>query len=348
MSMKNGLRSLKFLFTAGTLFNATYSIGQTPIVITESNMKVGALSEEIFYYGFDDGDQIILSFESEKELKEIQVFEYFSSSSLFMDYKTTGINKKVIRVPNKGIYGFRFSNSAVTGRICSFKIERLPGENDNTPFNSTVFWKEVSDTTYSTIQEAYVASRDTSFVSVIDQSAKVSSTNAINGNNNKNLIDFTLPANTVSWSYYIGVGSAGQQAYNNAQSSFITTAADVSLEYGGYYGVMAALALHGLNYFNKVQGEDNVRYYFISDWENAQLFLAGNTFYQYKQGNVITDASQMKAPLTGKVCLGLLNDNVMDPINVLVKVTAVVVKENIAIRPVQKMHVKVREEPYLK
>jgi hypothetical protein len=105
---KSAYHSLKFLLIAGILSNATYSISQAPIVITESNMKVGALSEEICYYGFNDGDQIILSFESEKELKEIQVFEYSSSSSLFMDYKATGINKKSFRFRVKEFMAFVF------------------------------------------------------------------------------------------------------------------------------------------------------------------------------------------------------------------------------------------------
>jgi hypothetical protein len=330
------------------LLLSTSLFAQNKLTITENTLKISALTEEVFYFGFDEGDDIIFSFSAEKELKGIEIFEYSSSYSLYTDYKVLSINEKTLHVSNKGIYGFRFSNEALAGRVCKFKIERVPKEGGNLSFNSTVIWKEVSDTTYTTENEEYVQSRDTSVVHLINQTAKVSSKNAVNGNPNKTLVDFVLPTNTISWSYYIGVGSEGQQAYDAAESRFINSVADVSVAYGGTYGAMISLALNGYSYFKKVQGIDNVQYYFITDYENVKLFWTDNSFYQYKQGNVTNDASQMKAPLSGKIYIGLYNDNVMDPIDVLVKVTAIVVENKYAIRQVQKMHVKTRREPYLK
>lgn len=180
-----------------------------------------------------------------------------------------------------------------------------------------------------------------------DQVAKVSSQNALNGNSNKTIVDVTLPAGTIAWSYYIGTGSEGKKAYDDAKSKCLTASAGAALKITGW-GPMVALALYGTNYFNKVQGEDNVKYAFITNWDNVLAFKADQAYYHYKQGDVVNDFSQMKSPLAGKLYLGLLNDNVMDPIDVTVKINAVSVTEEWGTRTVQKMRVSSSEEPYLK
>ncbi len=256
-------------------------------------------------------------------------------SSKFMDYKTAKIENKKINITRTGIYKFRFSNSNIKGRICKIKIQRIPSSDVTKNFNSSVYWRKAYDTTYTTVKENYLIKSDTTVQSIVDQTAKVSSQNAINGNSNKTIVDFTLPKGTNSWSYYIGVGKEGKQEYNQTSDKFYNTASKAALRIPGY-GVMAALALQGINYFNKVQGEDNVKYYFISDWDNVLLFQGGNQFYQYKLGDVVNDASQMKIPKQGKVYLGLVNDNFAEPIDVIVKVTAIVVTEQWGIRDIVK------------
>src|SRR5690606_26984277 len=130
------------------------------------------------------------------------------------------------------------------------------------------------------------------------------------GNSNKTVVDFELPEGTITWSYYIGVGREGRAAYEKATEEFFRIAAQTVSTISGY-GTMAALALYGINSFSKINGSDNVKYWFITDWNNVQKFESGVSFLQYKQGDVINDAAQMKAPLQGKVYLGLLNDNIM-------------------------------------
>lgn len=323
-------------------------IGSIPVEVADSTLKIGGLEEEVFYYGFAEGDQIMFSFEeiNGKELKEVEIVEW-PSNSKFMDYKTKKIENKVITVTRTGIYKFRFSNSAIGGRICKFKIQRIPANETNQNFNTAVYWKTLYDTTYTPVQERYLIKRDTVSTMLTEQTAKVSSQNAINGNTNKAVVDVTLPTGTISWSYYIGTGKEGKAAYDDAKSKCLTASAGTALEIMGW-GPMAALALYGIDYFNKVQGEDNVKYWFITDWDNVLLFKSGQTFFQYKQGDVVNDASQMKKPLSGKIYLGLYNDNIMDPIDVMVKINAISVTEQWGTRTVQKMNVRSWQEPYLK
>ena len=90
---------------------------------------------------------------------------------------------------------------------------------------------------------------------------------------------------------------------------------------------MAALALTGASYINQVQGADNVKYWFLSSVDDVQRFNSDITFYQYKKGDVVNEAAQMKSPLKGRVYVALLNDNTIDPINVMIKATSMIVKE---------------------
>ena len=314
-----------------------------PIDVAENTVKIGRFGEEIFYYGFAEGDKMIFSFSEAngKELKEIEIVE-LPSSSRFMDYKTTRIQNKTITINRTGIYKFRFANSAISGRVCRFKIQRIPASDVTMNFNTSVSWKTIYDTTYATESDIYLERSDTSVVNLVDQVPKVSSKNAVNGNSNKTIVDFSLPKGTIGWSYYIGVGNEGKQAYDKASNAFLSAGAQAVSRIPGY-GVLAALALNGINYFLATQGRDNVKYWFITDWDNVLLFKNNRPFRQYKQGDVINDAHQMQAPQSGKVYLGLYNDNIRDAIEVTVKVTAIVVTEVWNTKPVQKMNVTSRQ-----
>ncbi len=168
----------------------------------------------------------------------------------------------------------------------------------------------------------------------------------MNGNSNKTIVDFTLPQNTVSWSYYIGVGQEGKAAYKTAENKFIASAGKQLVKYMAL-GPMGLLAVSGVSLFNSVQGGDNVQYWFLSDWNNVLLFQSGQAFQQYKLGNVVNDASQMTfIPSGNKVYLGLLNDNMIEPIEVIVKVSAVVVNSEWNTRPINKMRITTSKLPF--
>lgn len=340
-----------YLIIAGIIACLTFSFKtetQPAIVVAESTLKIGALGEEVFYYGFAEGDQLIFDFEevNGKELKEIEIIE-LPSSSKYMDYKSKKIENKTIAITQTGIYKFRFSNSAISGRVCKFKIQRIPANEGTKGFNTSVYWRTLSDTTFFTEQEKYLVKADTSFSDFYSSNPQISSQNALNGNKNYQVLDFVIPDNTVSWSFYIGTGKKGSEEYDKSRDAFLKTTASAAVKIPGY-GAMAALALTGVSYFGKVQGEDNVKYWFLNDANSAAQFQAGLPFTQYKKGDVINEACQMKYPLSGKVYLALLNDNTMDVLTVTIKATAVIVKEQWGTRPVVKQKITTRQEPYLK
>lgn len=320
--------------------------GQATVDIAESTVKVGSFGEEIFYYAFAEGDQLIFNFQeiNGKELKELEIIE-LPSSSRFMDYKTKKIENKTLSISRTGVYKFRFSNSALTGRICKFKIQRIPANDELKNFNSNVYFKTVYDTTYTTEQERYLVKADTIVNNITDQVAKVHSGSNLNGNTTT--FNFSLPANTVAWSYYIGVDQAGQQAYQAATAQLAKSAGPIISKFPGY-GPLAALALGGASYIAQLQAGEDIDYYIVQG-SNASLFTSGQPFTYIKKGKVINDNSRMTSPLTGNslfVCLS--NDNAITGVDVTVKITAIVVNKQWDTRPIQKMHITSREVMYLK
>ena len=261
-----------------------------------------------------------------------------------MDYKTSNISNKTINVLNTGIYVFKLTNSALIGRVCKIKIQRVPKSKETRDFNTTVYWRDEIDTTYTDIEEKYLINADTIINNITDQVAKVHSSTNIEGN--KTSFNFTLPANTVAWSYYIGVDQASQQVFADATQKITDAAGDIVSQMPGY-GPLAALALNGTSYLVSVQSGENVEYWFV-DRINHGLFNADQNFRYFKHGNVINDFSRMTDPLHGQYFLCLYNDNMFQAVDVVVKITAVCINEEWGTRTIKKMNVSTTAMPYLK
>ena len=130
------------------LFQSATAFAQEPVDVTDQTIKLGGFKEEELYFGFAEGDKLIFSFEEagNKELKEIEIVEY-PSNSKFSDFKTKK-TEKTISVGKQSVYIFRFKNSAMAGRICKIKIQRIPISEATKSFNTTVSWVTRQDTTW--------------------------------------------------------------------------------------------------------------------------------------------------------------------------------------------------------
>lgn len=141
----------KVLFIVASLCMMTFAgFTQTPVTVCDQTLKIGGAGEENLYYGFAEGDQIVFDFESDKELKEIQVFELVekNSSQKYSNFKSVNA-KTTIYVPEKAVYQFRFKNGAIGGRVCHVKIQRIPESEATQRFNTTARTKILYDTTYT-------------------------------------------------------------------------------------------------------------------------------------------------------------------------------------------------------
>ncbi|ELR68390.1 hypothetical protein C900_00422 [Fulvivirga imtechensis AK7] len=334
-------------------------IGQDNIVLSEGTLKVGGLSEDRFYFGLSEGDALVFNIEEVKgkKIREIEILEY-PDNSKFYEFEEDQIKDKSITILNTGIYMLRLKNSALGARICRYKLTRIPG-NPSKKFNSTVFWETKNDTTYYTIEEDYLISKDTAVINVVPHKVeRVHSLMATNGLLNKTTIQVTLPNNTISWSYYLGVGEDAETIFSEAEEKAVKRKQQLKassklmnalagLDFTGSTA-LASLALDGFAEFGAPNKADNIQYWFIPDYDNSQLFMNGNDFYQFDKGNGPLVYKRMEQPNSGTFYIGLFNDNVTEGIDVHIRISAVTVTENWGKQPVQRYNVKIWKEPYLK
>ncbi|GAA4457603.1 hypothetical protein [Rurimicrobium arvi] len=305
---------------------------------------MAASAEEIFYYGFAEGDKVIFNFEevNGKELKELEILA-MPSSSLFMDYKTKKVENKTVVIPETGIYKFRFANSnLLAGRICKYRIQRIPANDASQKFNTVAYKRTVYDTTYFEEPERYLVKADTFATEVMNQTVKVHSKNNMNGN--RTVSNFPLPPNTIAWSYYIGVDQAGQQAYEQAARTLTESKTFVSAIANS--SPLAAVALGFAPLITHLRAGEDIDYY-LSDGDNATLFYERRPFKCYKQSKVINDFAQM-SPLPGSLAFCFSNDNEIQAVTVAVRVMAIQVNPVWDTKMVSRMKVAQHEEWYLK
>jgi hypothetical protein len=334
-----------FLLATIFTFCTIISFGQTPIDVVENTIKISANSEENFYYGLAEGDQLVFSIEeiNGKELKEFEITA-MPSSSIFLDYKTKKIEQKTILIQETGIYKFRLMNSnLLSGRICKFRIQRIPASDATKKFNPIVYKRTVYDTSYYNVKEEHIVKSDTVATEILNQTAKVHS--STNPNGNKTTTSFLLPENTISWAYYIGVDQSGEQAYKKATQQLISNSSPILKSLVGT-SPLTALALGFSSYLTQIQSGEDIDYYLIPS-EYLNNFSTGQQFRLYKQGKVINDFSKMQ-PIKGNLSFCFSNDNAITGVTVSVKVTAVQVKNTFEIKDVQKMNIKSHQEMYLK
>jgi hypothetical protein len=334
------------LFTLALLLSSSFWVSsQQAIELIESTLKLGISEEKEFYFGFAEGDQIVLNVEviKGKSLGEVEVAEY-PNFTKFTDYETKQLTDKKFQVSKDGIYKFRFTNKGMLGKICKIHIQRIPLNEYTKDFNSEVYWKTFYDTTYYSKNESYLIRRDTSVVNVMDQTAKVHSNG--NANGNKTTLNFNLPPNTKVWSYYIGVDQSGQQAYQDAVSDLTKFAKPFVNQISGY-NPLAALALGLPNYLAQAQSGEDIDYYIVTN-ENVNLFSSGQQFYYLKKGKVINAFSRVDQVSNDNFHVCLSNDNAVTGVTVSVKVTAIVITEQWGNRVVQVPRVTQRLQAYLK
>lgn len=334
-----------FFLNIAALFLSLTVVSQDVIDVTEQTIKIGGFKEEEILFGFAKGDKIIFSFREtgKKEMKEIEILEY-PSNSKFSDYKTQKIENKTISVNQTGVYVFRFKNSAMSGRICQIKIQRIPSSEETRNFNSQVTWETKQETTHNTYTKDVIIGYDTVFTQktkrelvsteqkeslIFEKTQRVHSTT--NDNGNRTSLFFTLPVNEigpyktkriVSWAYWAGVGEEANQAWKQNSQAISKLAKGASTYFVTPLGALAVGAITDL-LIPKI-GEDVS--YAVSDQLNRNLFLAGKQYRIFDEGKGVAGFKRFDNPAMcqGTYFILLSNDNLMQGIDVTVKVIAII------------------------
>jgi hypothetical protein len=346
---KNDTTMKKSILTLATslLLTICVTFGQTPIDVTDQTLRIAANSEEVLYFGFAEGDQIVFSFSevNGKDLKEVEIIEY-PSSSKFSDFKTTKIENKTISVQKKAVYKFRFFNSnLLSGRICKIKIQRIPATEQTKNFITNVRWLTKQDTTWNTFTKDIIVAYDTTyeqkskkelvkvdtiFTPIFDKTLRVHSETAI-GKTQYTYATVELPKNSYSpnqfnpykstevvcWTYWLGVGQKAAEEYEKANSNMSAGLTAIGALTG--YGALASLAVTGISMIGSTNVGDNVRFKFYGT-QNGQ-----NVIYDY--GNVVTASGRNEKVKQGSFSVELFNDNFRDGIDVNLKIVVMQVNK---------------------
>ena len=316
-----------------------------PIDVAELTIKVGGMKTKELFYGFAKEDQIVFNFEDVKgkPMKEIEIIE-LPSNSKFMDYKSNSIIDKKIKVNKKSVYKFIFKNSAMSGRICKVKIQRIPKTEELSSFNTDWKWKTLYDTTYVPFTEDSLVGYDTLNYKekvkelvktekvddmILDKNQRVHS--YFNENSSYTYLRVDLPKDKkepyrteriITWAYWIGVGEESSKAYAENVKSVGKIATGLASTFGT---PLAGIAVGTVTQLMTPKSGEDVQYAFIADFQNVQAFLSKQAYYQFDQGKGIAAYGKNTDRLQGTFFIGLHNDNQTTGIDANVKI--VVIKE---------------------
>ncbi|WP_294821113.1 hypothetical protein [uncultured Flavobacterium sp.] len=324
------------------------------IPVAELQVKIAPGAVEEMMYGFAEGDRIIFTVEAQgSPMSEITVTEFPSA----LKYKGQNVKeeKKEFTVQGNSVYVFRFANTTRGKRNCNIIIQRVPKKHENKNFNTAVKWVQVQDTAWTSITKDVVAGYDTLHTQktrriiaferkyeemVFDKSQRVSAKSSFG--ETRSGLAFSLPVNSVTkdetkkivaWAYWVGVGEESNEFWKQNRK-LITGAVKGAVAYftsplGGIAaGVVTNLVL-------PVNGED-VEYALVNA-QNYKFFLENKPYKSFDSGKGIAGYKRISDAdkLQGKFTIALSNDNLVQPIDVNVKVAVII------------EHIKYQDEKYM-
>lgn len=323
---------------------------QTPVEVADLSVKVPSLGTQEFYYGFEEGDELIFNYKelSKKGIKQIEIIEY-PSNVKYSGYEVKELAKN-LKINKRGIYLFRFTNSALAQRVGSVKISRLPAKEETNAFNTNISWREITDTTFTAVSKKELIAYDTTYKlvnkkelvktetiveDILNKNEQVAAQTSV-GKPSESLVYITLPQNyasaletreVVSWAYWIGVGQEGHQAFEANKATYMKALGVLANAVGN---PLVGFALNQFSFLPTGNAGSNVAYYFLENQASAEIFVRnhdGGGWRFLDKGNGVSGYGKKEFPLQGTVFLGLHNDNFHNEIIVNVRIVAVVVKK---------------------
>jgi len=326
------------LLMAGTAF------GQK-ITVAELELKLEPGKNYELFYGFAAGDKIIFSVEEANgnAIHEVSVTEY-PDSQKFRAYDLKKERNKEFTVNSKSIYKFALSNNTTDIRLCKVKIQRVPSGEATKGFNTSVKWITLQETETLSYTKDVLVGYDTLFIQktkrvtdfqkkyeevVLDKNQRVSSKTTMG--ESRTSVSFSLPVNytakdetkkVVAWAYWVGVGEESNEYWKQNRKTIVGAVQGATTFFTSPLGGIAAGAITNLAL--PTNGEDVE--YALANEQAVKLFHEDKPYKSYDKGKGIaaykrfTDANMLQ----GKFYMLLANDNYVQPIDVNVKVSAII------------------------
>lgn len=325
------------------------------INVAEVQLRINPAAAEELFYCFAEGDKVLLSVEEANgnTIDEVTVLEYPD----VYKYKGHEVKKEKNRefiINRKAIYKFRFNNTAKDIRLCNVKIVRVPATKQTENFVTSVKWVTTQDTVYTSITKDVVVGYDTLYTQkvrrvtasekkyeevVLDKSQRVDSKATFG--ESKTSVSFSLPVNSitkdetkkvVAWAYWVGVGEESNEFWKQNRKMIVGAVQGAATYFSTPLGGIAAGAL--TNLVMPVNGED-VEYVVLND-ANSMLFTQQKPYKSLDSGKGVASYKRFVDAnmLQGKYSIMLNNDNYVQPIDVNVKISAII------------EHIKYKDEKY--
>ncbi|MHA3788736.1 hypothetical protein ACX0HA_11035 [Flavobacterium hauense] len=313
-------------------------------IVADLQLRINPAAAEELYYSFAEGDRVLLTVEESNgnTIDEVAVIEYPETYK----YKGHEVKKEKNRefiIGRNSVYKFRISNTAKEARLCNIKIQRVPASKKTEGYATSVKWVTVQDTSWSSLTKDVVVGYDSLKVQktrrvayyekkyeevVIDKNQRVESKTTLG--ETRTTVSFALPENymtrdetkkVVAWAYWVGVGKESNEYWNQNRKMIVDAVKGAASYFSTPLGGIAAGALTNLALPSN--GED-VAYVLLNE-QNTKLLFQDKTYKSLDNGKGIAAYKRFTeaAMLQGKLNMVLMNDNYVQPIDVNVKVSAI-------------------------
>ncbi|MBC5994108.1 hypothetical protein [Pontibacter cellulosilyticus] len=281
----------------------------------------------VYHYGFQQGDAIVVNVEPEKAEQplNLEVQEYTSGSTVFSVKNQKKIKNLRLPAPRKIAYRFILTSANGKPVPAQLSIKRTPANEESRYFNPNITWKTKSDTTWTTVTEKVAVKGDLVPVTLVDKTFRVAS--KTNLNPSRVAVPFKLPANTVHWVYWIGVGQESVEQLKNMTSMASKGAATLA----STVSPVAAFGLGLIPSLPQVNASGNIDYYFMNK-QSADKFVADPDsdwkHYTFAQGTgIISDYKLVQLSETPKATDNTLhavfrNSNTVTGLDITLKIVA--------------------------
>jgi hypothetical protein len=283
-------------------------------------------STKQFYYRLEKGCALFLRYSlNSYSLNKVKIFKY-PNREIYSAFKTKG-DEVEYYIEETGVYLIEFENNGITKRAVDYRIG-YSTKNDAPIENTNVAFKTITDTIEGATSLGKIIYTDTSYVDVLDQKILVNSQSNLMSPP-KAVVAFTLPKNTIKFSYYLEVSQEGVDKYKESINNLSNSSASLLSS----VDPMLGLLLTGVSTIGTISGGEDVQFYLVENTQfisNSNLFLTDQPFQAIRNSKVYNDASAIDL-LAGKNINGnwafcLYNDNVVQSIDVALKVKAMCAK----------------------
>jgi hypothetical protein len=319
-------------------------VAQKAIKVTEQTIKIKPNSTEELLYGFADGDKIIFTVveDNGKKISEVSVSEY-PEVTKFKVLDAKKVKKEEIIVHRKSVYKFLFKNNGIEELTGKILIQRIPANDDLAQFDTKIKWVTEQDTTWNSFTKDVVIGYDTLHVQktrktvtyekkyeevVLDKNQRINAKTTFDSSTSSAF--FSLPKNTVlenetkkvvAWAYWVGVGKESNEYWQQNRKMIVGAVQGATTLFTTPLGGIAAGAVTNLALPSI--GED-VEYALVNE-ENKKLFLEEKPIKSYDFGKGVATFKKFteNGMLQGRYFIMLKNDNYVQPIDVNIKVSAI-------------------------